>query len=149
MGMCEGNWRSQVKWDKQNGEPPADKDFVEDGILHVCPYANGSGTTKIKGEYISAEGSNTLEESTCEPAGEGRFKVKAQWKITAGGKTTTFHYEGNARMMNTVNGPTFIYGTVKSDGGADSGAWEAIRFGPVPGAGPGEGQEVATSDIKT
>lgn len=135
MGMSEGNWRSQVKWNTQNGKPPDNKDYVEDGLLHVCPYADG-GITAIDGDYITVKGSHRLVRSTCELAGEGRFKIKAQWTTPGGGKT--FHYYGNGRVIQETNGPTFIYGTVTSDGGADVGAWEAVRVGPTHGPGPGE-----------
>jgi hypothetical protein len=145
--MSEGNWRWQVSWDKKDGQPPAaaDKGYKEEGLLHVCPYADDEGgTTNIEGKYFDVAGSYKLENATCEQAGEGRFKVKAQWTVPGGGKT--FHLGGDARIIDQDTGPTFIYGKITSEGGADSGSWEAVRRGRPAGSGPGEDGKGAVHD---
>lgn len=144
MGMCEGNWRSEVRWEKKDGQPPEVIVYKDDGLVHVCPYSDGE---PIKGYHILGKNSPALENGTCTQDGEGRFKIKYQWKLANG--TKTFFYEGNGRVMD-VNGPTFIYGTVRSEGGGgDAGTWQAIRVGHSRGPGPGEEGKQGTHDSGT
>lgn len=147
MGQSEGLWHWEVSWDKKNGAPPAaaDRGFKEQGLLHICPYGDdGSGTTEVDGKYFEVAGNYKLGSATCKQAGDSRFKIKAQWTVPQGEKT--FHLECDARIIDVNAGPTFLYGKIYSDGGADSGSWEALRNGRPAGSGPGEEGKGAVHD---
>lgn len=139
MGLCEGNWDSVVRWDKQGGAA-LPKDYQSDGSLHVCPYAN----TAIQGQQtvtvdVNATETYPLKGGTCVPDGKGRFKIDYK-RDGPGGKT--YHYEGYGRVLSDMTGLAFIYGRVTmtaadgAEGGGDTGTWEAVRVG---GGGRGHG----------
>jgi hypothetical protein len=143
MGISEGNWTAEVKWEKRDGQLISGGNYEDDGMLHVCPYSDGE---PIQGQHFDPNRkSYPLANPTCVQAGEGRFEIKFEWTADPADGGKTYTYEGNGRLMNVANGPSFIYGTVTANGGADSGTWEAIRVGPSSGPGPGEGPEVGTS----
>jgi hypothetical protein len=143
MGMCEGNWKSEVRWEKKDTQIPAEIVYKDDGLLHVCPYSDGAANVygrQIRGTTYD----KPLENASCTQDGEGRFKISYERKSADGSKT--FKYKGDGRLMHKVNGPAFIYGTVATDDGADSGSWQALRVGPAHGPGPGEDGKGGTHD---
>jgi hypothetical protein len=152
MSLCEGNWKSEIKFDQKEGAPAPE--YANDGTLHICPSVNTeirgqqtvnlNVTAKIKKTYLFQEGS-------CVPQGEGgRFQIEYQRDAP---NEETYHYNGIGWGLNEGNGPAFIYGrvTVTSKNGAPGsgreGTWEAIRIGGHrPGFGPGEEGKGATHD---
>ncbi len=137
MGLCDGDWISEIKFDKKEGDanPAA---YASDGMLHICPSVN----EEIRGQQtvaITKEIRKTFlfEGGSCVPDGE-RFEIKYSRDAP---NEETYHYEGSGWAPNNGNGPAFINGrvTVTSEGGASrEGTWEAVRFGGRSGHGPGE-----------
>jgi hypothetical protein len=156
MESCEGNWDSEVKWEKQAGLDVA-KEYETDGSLHICPQMEpkiirGQQTVTIDVEAKVTGTYPLLQGSTCVPDGVGRFKIDYKRE---GADGETYRYEGRGRRMLTY-GPAFIRGTVTVtvEGGAkhvgDTGTWEAVRVGRHDGGpGGGEGPAATASEATT
>jgi hypothetical protein len=153
MGLCDGDWKSEINFDKKSATEPAG--YASDGVLHICPSVN----TEFRGQQTVAVSPQTptslkpyyFENGSCVPDGEGdRFTIKYTRK--APNSEETYHYDGSGRVLNNGKGPAFIYGrvTVTTEGGpaegVRSGAWEAVRIGDHRGPGPGEDGKVETHD---
>lgn len=145
MGLCEGNWKSEIKFDQKAGDdtPPA---YDNDGTLHICPAVN----TEIRGQQTVPASPKTpnslktfyLQDGSCVPQGaDGRFQI--EYRRETPGKEI-YYYKGSGWGLNRGDGPAFIYGkvTVISEGKPEDGregTWEAIRIGGHrPASGPGE-----------
>ncbi|HEV7892234.1 MAG TPA: hypothetical protein VGP08_16425 [Pyrinomonadaceae bacterium] len=152
MIACDGNWDSQIRWTRKDGEvvDPSTK-YESDGTLHVCPYKAAGA---IHGTHIDVD-SNYVEwtggtSSLGDPDKE-RFTI-AFSRTDFGG--ATYEYKGDGRVLNQGLGPAFIYGTVtvtsQGANNGDTGIWDAGRLrGPGRGPGPGEGGEAGTSQSGT
>lgn len=154
MSLCEGNWSSAIRWEKQKGTDVTDDKYVSDGDVHVCPYTG----TAIRVTYTGLKNNKVLD-GTCNKNGEDeitkdqRFKIDYTRTAGTGKNEKSYHYEGNGRVLNKGNGPAFIYGrvTVTADAGnssnGDTGVWEAVRIGGHGGGpGTGEGTDVASAE---
>src|SRR5215207_820031 len=154
MGLCEGEWNSAIRWERQDGaDVPAEKadKYVSDGAVHICPHTG----TDIRVTYTDLK-NNKVIDGTCNKLGEDEVTKDQRFKIdytrTQGKKS--YHYEGAGRAPNKGNGPAFIYvrvtvtATETDTSNGDKGVWEAVRIGGHGGGpGAGEGTDAAPSEI--